>query len=100
MIGWTITALRDMYNAYSERSLVRIFSSTSTRPQFLINLMYSSFDFQDDICLHVLARCLMLIPFDQLENLVEDTQVSGVAIFIGFEAVILTATLDTEKRNL
>ncbi|XP_044183101.1 focadhesin-like isoform X2 [Acropora millepora] len=50
VIGWTITALQDLYHSYSESSL-------------------------DDICLLVLARCLMMIPFDQLENLVEDTKV-------------------------
>jgi len=48
VIGWTITALEQMYNACNENT--------------------------EDNCLRLLARCLALIPVEKLESILRDTQ--------------------------
>ncbi|XP_068741397.1 focadhesin-like [Montipora capricornis] len=57
VIGWTISALRHMYNACTEEST-------------------------DNICLDLLARCFTLIPVEQLESIVRDTQTIAMKIVV------------------
>ncbi|CAH3022453.1 unnamed protein product, partial [Porites evermanni] len=51
VIGWTITALRHIYNACS-----------------------CTQDISDHACLTLLARCLTLVPVNDVESIVDDTQ--------------------------